>query len=70
MMGIASIIGNLLIGGITEWTKDLFSSEAGSGTGLLRGLQAGYLFIALCALLCMLISVVLYRYLARRGGAI
>ncbi|GGD94238.1 MFS transporter [Paenibacillus nasutitermitis] len=70
MMGIACIIGNLLIGGITEWTKDLFSNETGSELGLLRGLQAGYLFIALCALLCMVLSVILYRFLNKRGGAL
>lgn len=35
--------------------------------GLLRGLQAGYGFIGLCALLCCLSALPLYRYLKKRG---
>lgn len=61
MMGIGSVIGNYAIGAITSGFKQLYGS--GTELGLLRGLQAGYGFIGLCALICSLFGIVLYRYL-------
>lgn len=37
-----------------------------SGVGLLRGLQAGYGVIGLCALLCAVSGIILFIYLHRR----
>jgi len=64
MMGIGSVIGNYAIGAITSGFKQLYGS--GTELGLLRGLQAGYGFIGLCALICSLFGIVLYRYLKNR----
>lgn len=67
LMGLASVLGNYFIGAITEGIKQLFSSGQESGTGLLRGLQAGYGFIGLCALLCSVFAYLLYRHLKKQG---
>lgn len=64
LMGIGSVIGNFAIGAITSGIKNVFGTD--SGVGLLRGLQAGYGFIGLCALICSLSGCVLYRYLKSR----
>lgn len=67
LMGVASVLGNYFIGAITEGIKQLFSSGAEEGAGLLRGLQAGYGFIGLCALLCSMFAYLLYRHLQKKG---
>jgi fucose permease len=67
LMGVGSVIGNYLIGAITDGIKRLFMASQGPELGLLRGLQAGYSFIGLCAVICSLASLVLYRHLKRRN---
>ncbi|MNI24918.1 putative transporter [compost metagenome] len=67
IMGFGTVVGNYLIGVITEGIKVIVAASYGSEVGLLRGLQAGYAFIALCALICSLSSLVLYNYLKKRG---
>ncbi|NOU87010.1 MFS transporter [Paenibacillus sp. LMG 31460] len=64
LMGIGSVIGNYAIGAITNGIKNLYGAEG--EMGLLRGLQAGYGFIGLCALICALSGFILYRYLKAR----
>ncbi|WP_438433007.1 MFS transporter [Gorillibacterium sp. sgz500922] len=64
LMGVGSVIGNYLIGFLIEACKRL---AGGGSLGLLRGLQAGYAFIGLCALASSLLSVALFRSLKRRG---
>ncbi|WP_132309829.1 MFS transporter [Paenibacillus sp. BK033] len=64
MMGLGSVIGNYLIGGVTELVKHLVGEN--SPTSLLRGLQAGYGFIGLCAALCAITGIILYIYLYKR----
>ncbi|OKP68936.1 MFS transporter [Paenibacillus sp. P3E] len=66
LIGVASVLGNYFIGAITEGIKELFSSGQEEGIGLLRGLQAGYGFIGLCALLCSVSAYWLYRHLKIR----
>jgi MFS family permease len=68
LMGLGSVIGNYVIGGIIEIVKRWFG--AGSQLGLLRGLQAGYGFIGLCALLCAAAGIILYAYLHKRSEII
>jgi MFS family permease len=68
LMGVGSVIGNYLIGGVIEGAKAIFGGE--TETGLLRGLQAGYGFIGLCAAVCAVCSVVLYRSLKKRNELI
>ncbi|BCG56853.1 major facilitator superfamily protein [Paenibacillus sp. URB8-2] len=67
LMGVSSVIGNYLIGAIITGIKNVVASSGNAGEGLLAGLQAGYAFIGLCALLCALSAVPLYRYLKKRG---
>lgn len=67
LMGIASVIGNFAIGAIIDWIKRLFASGHDEEASLIAGLQAGYLFIGACALLCSIASIILYRMLVKRN---
>jgi fucose permease len=64
LMGLGSVIGNYLIGGVIEVVKHMVGED--SEIGLLRGLQAGYGFIGLCAALCAISGLILYIYLSKR----
>ncbi|ANE48824.1 MFS transporter [Paenibacillus swuensis] len=64
LMGVGSVVGNFLIGGIIELVKNQYGAD--TQIGLLRGLQAGYGFIGLCAAICAVCSFILYRYLKQR----
>lgn len=66
MIGVGCVLGNYLIGAITNGIKQLFVQSQGPEIGLLRGLQAGYSFIGICAMICALSSLVLYLYLNKR----
>jgi DHA1 family purine base/nucleoside efflux pump-like MFS transporter len=68
MMGIGSVIGNYMIGVITNGMKNIYG--ASTEIGLLRGLQAGYGFIGLCALICSVAGMILYKYLKSRNELI
>ncbi|GLX65700.1 MFS transporter [Paenibacillus glycanilyticus] len=68
LMGIATVAGNYLIGLIIELFKNGFAEAAHPKAGLIAGLQAGYVFIGACALLCSVMSVWLYRHLKQRGA--
>jgi fucose permease len=68
LMGVGSVIGNYLIGGVIELVKGLSGGD--SHEGLLAGLQAGYGVIGLCAALSSVAGVVLYIYLQRRKEVI
>ncbi|GMK37389.1 hypothetical protein PCCS19_04420 [Paenibacillus sp. CCS19] len=64
LMGLGSVIGNYVIGGVIEIVKDSVGSD--TENGLLRGLQAGYGFIGFCAALCAATGVILYMLLRKR----
>lgn len=68
VMGLGSVIGNYLIGIIIKGVKNAYGAD--TSLALTRGLQAGYLFIGVCALLCSLLAVVMYRYLKKRNELI
>lgn len=68
MMGLGSVIGNYVIGGVIELVKKSVGSD--TENGLLRGLQAGYGFIGLCAALCAVTGVILYMLLKNRRQVI
>lgn len=70
LMGIASVIGNFLVGAITDLFKGIFSNIYGIEDGLVKGLQAGYIFIALCAIICASIAFMLYRILKQNNQLI
>jgi MFS family permease len=61
LMGIASVLGNLLIGVIIEGINRLFHTSNG-----VIGQQAGYGFIALLSLLCSICCVILFYYLRKK----
>lgn len=65
LMGIASVIGNLLIGVIIDGVRSLASSAGDFANSQILGLQAGYAFIGILALLCSATCMVLYRMLRR-----
>ena len=73
LMGIASVIGKLLIGFIIDGVRRLFSGESGGGgdatvgNASIIGLQAGYGFIALMALLCSVCCAILLAFLRKQG---
>jgi fucose permease len=66
LMGIASVIGNLLIGYIIDFVRNS-SSIRDVAAGQLFGLQAGYGFIAVLALLCSVSCMILYVCLRKRN---
>ncbi|WP_156172329.1 MFS transporter [Paenibacillus dauci] len=63
-MGVGSVIGNYVIGWVIDGVKNAYG--AGTSIGLLRGLQAGYGFIGLCAAICAISGIILFGYLKRR----
>jgi MFS family permease len=69
LMGIASVIGNLLIGFIIDFVTKLFN-KYGNVENEIIGLQAGYGFIAILALLCSACCFILYMILRRRNELI
>ncbi|MHA6534630.1 MFS transporter [Paenibacillus sp. BAC0078] len=64
LMGLGSVIGNYVVGGVIEAVKRLFGAD--TQVGLLRGLQAGYGIIGLCAALSAVSGLFLYFYLSKR----
>ncbi|MCR8842326.1 MFS transporter [Paenibacillus sp. SC116] len=64
LMGIGCVIGNYMIGGIIEGVKHAYGAD--TQIGLIRGLQAGYGFIGLCAAICAVFSGILYVLLKKR----
>lgn len=68
LMGLGSVIGNYLIGAVIELVKSFYKEDA--ALGLVRGLQAGYGFIGLCAALSAISGIVLYVYLFKRKEVI
>ncbi|WP_238162560.1 sugar MFS transporter [Cohnella sp. AR92] len=67
LMGIASVVGNLLIGAIIDWARALFEGSEGTEQSRILGLQAGYGFIAAMALLCSVFCILLYKKLRSKG---
>ncbi|MBD8067654.1 MFS transporter [Bacillus sp. PS06] len=65
LMGIASVIGNLLIGLII----DLVNKYGSVGNEII-GLKAGYSFIGILALLCSFCCIILYRILRKQNEII
>ncbi|ULT55034.1 MFS transporter [Neobacillus drentensis] len=69
LMGIASVIGNLMIGFIIDLVSKMFNGDGGSVNEVV-GLQAGYGFIASLALLCSVCSIILYMILKKKNELI
>ncbi|MEH7095534.1 MFS transporter [Neobacillus vireti] len=69
LMGIASVIGNLIIGFIIDLVSKMFKGVNGAVNEVV-GLQAGYGFIAALALLCSVCSLILYIILKKKNELI
>lgn len=67
IMGIVVVISNLFLGALIEFFKRWFTNFLGVEMGLMRGFQAGFIFIGVCGVLCSVLSIILYRYLQRRN---
>jgi fucose permease len=67
VMGIVVVISNLFLGALIEFFKRWFTSLLGAEMGLMRGFQAGFIFIGVCGVLCSVFSIILYRYLKKRN---
>ncbi|MFC4596789.1 MFS transporter [Cohnella hongkongensis] len=67
LMGIACVFGNLMIGVVIDAARRLFGAGLAAKESLTLGLQAGYGFIALLALLCSVSCMFLYAYLRRKN---
>lgn len=70
LMGIGSVIGNFLVGGIIDLFKNIFTKIYGVENGLIIGMEAGYAFVGVCALLCSISSVILYNFLKKQNQII
>jgi MFS family permease len=66
LMGIACVIGNLLIGLIIEFVH----KKQGVEGNQILGLQAGNAFIAILALLCSASCIIMYVILRKRNEVI
>lgn len=60
-MGVAIVIGNLLVGIVVDVCKLLFSNIYGAEVGSKLGYSAGFLFIGICSLVCALGSLKLLK---------
>lgn len=70
LMGIGSVIGNFLVGGIIDLFRNIFTKIYGMENGLKIGMEAGYAFVGVCALLCSISSVILYNFLKNQNQII
>jgi fucose permease len=68
LMGITIVIGNLLVGAITDAFKSIYTKYYGIEAGLRIGYSAGYMFIGLCCLLCFSGTVILHKNLKRQDS--
>lgn len=66
---VGSMLGNLLVGGLTNSFKVWAVSLYGEEIGLPLGLQLGFGFIGLLALLCGFFSLILQRKLPKKQAA-
>ncbi|WP_046178433.1 MFS transporter [Domibacillus tundrae] len=70
LMGIGTVAGNFIIGAIITGINRIVAEQAGAEMGVVRGMQAGYAFIGICALFCALFSFILYVYLCKQKEVI
>src|SRR5690606_12154846 len=64
IMSIGTVIGNYVIGLIINGVKHMYRAEP--TIAVLRGYQAGYLFIGVSALLCAILSFMMYTHLKKQ----
>ncbi|SHM90820.1 MFS transporter [Gracilibacillus kekensis] len=67
LIGIGGVVTNLLIGYIIEWVTNLSFGTTFEESNRI-GMQAGYFFIALTAILCAIATWEIYRRLKKEGN--
>ena len=67
LMGIGSIAGNFLVGALIDIFQNIFKRSYGTEQAVLKGFQAGYSFIGICAIACSITSIILYKLLKRKN---
>ncbi|MDF2891497.1 MAG: major facilitator superfamily 1 [Clostridia bacterium] len=68
LMGITIVIGNLLIGAITDSFKAIYTHYLGAAAGIRIGYSAGYMFVGLCCMICFGAAMVLYHKLKKNNS--
>ncbi|MFC6332206.1 MFS transporter [Paenibacillus septentrionalis] len=68
IMGLGTVVGNYVIGLIVNGVKYMYGGE--SQLAIMRGYQAGYLFIGVCALLCSVLAAIMYMNLKKKNELI
>lgn len=68
IMGLGTVVGNYVIGLIVNGVKYMYGGE--SQLAIMRGYQAGYLFIGVCALLCSMLAAIMYMNLKKKNELI
>ncbi|NMB96580.1 MAG: MFS transporter [Clostridiaceae bacterium] len=65
VMGITIVIGNFLVGAITDLFKLIFTTAYGAEKGISLGYSAGYMFIGICCLICFAGTIILLKRLKK-----
>ncbi|MBO3444403.1 hypothetical protein [Clostridium sp. CCUG 7971] len=65
-MGVSIVVGNFLIGVITDLFKVIFTNIYSVEVGLKYRYSAGYIFIGICSLVCFLGTIQLIRLLRKK----
>jgi len=68
IMGLGTVVGNYVVGLIVNGVKYMYGGE--SQLAIMRGYQAGYLFIGVCALLCSVLAAIMYMNLKKKNELI
>jgi len=69
-MGIGTVIGNFLVGAVIGLFNNISVKINGPDAGVSLGLQAGYIFIGACALVCSVLAISLYKRLKKHNELI
>ncbi|MFD2655981.1 MFS transporter [Gracilibacillus thailandensis] len=69
LIGIGGVITNLIIGYIIEWVTNLSFGTTFAESNKI-GMQAGYFFISMTAILCGLATIEIYRRLRKEGNVL
>lgn len=67
LMGIALVVGNFLVGAVTDMFTYIFTSAFGSETGVYLGYSAGFIFIGACCLICFGGLILLYKMMKKQN---
>lgn len=70
IMGISIVVGNFLIGAITDLFKIIFTNLHNVEIGIQYGYSMGYIFIGVCAIVCFIGTIELMKLLRKEENVI